>query len=165
MMKKVLNIIGYISLLSLPYMVLIFILVFHDLVKIFILISLLMIFVFQIWHYHKTKIKYYGIRILVTIILVIIFSLIIYYGYGIIKNNEARKLAKTIEKISFETYELDQSKLENNLKFVNTKDLIFKGSSDAIIYYTDGRIERTKVYYSGFYIIQIKDDKYYILNN
>lgn len=165
MMKKVLNIIGYISILALPYMLLTFILVFHDLVKIFILILLLMIVVFQILHYHKTKIKYYGIRIFVTILLITIFSLIIHYGYGIVKNNQTKNLVNTIEKISFETYELDQSKLENNLKFVNTKDLIFKGSSDAIIYYTDGRIERTKVYYSGFYIIQIKDDKYCILNN
>ena len=160
-MKKVLNIIGYISLVTIPYLLLSFILVFHNLVKILILIALLIIIVFQIRHHKKTKLKDYGIRILTTIISIVVLGAIIHYGYGMVKNIQANDLAKTIEKISFEEYEINQKQLENNLKFVNEKSLIFKGTSDATIYYTNGITEKTQVYYPGFYIIKINGDKYY----
>ena len=161
-MKKVLNIIGYISLVTMPYLFLSFIFVCHNLVKILILIELLIILVFQIINYKKTRIKDYGIRILITIISIVALGSIIHYGYGLVKNKQAKDLVKTIEKISFEGYEINQKQLENNLKFVNEKSLIFKGTSDATIYYTNGTTEKTQVYYPGFYIIQIKGDKYFI---
>lgn len=159
-MKKVLNIIGYISLLAIPDLLLLFIFEYHDLVKLLSLIILLIIIIIQGIHYKKTKIKNYGIRIFITIVLFSLLSFIIYNGYGIIKNNQAKELIKKIERISFETYEITQKQLDNNLKFVNTKSLIIKDESDATIYYKDGTIEKTKVY--NINIIQIKNDKYYL---
>lgn len=160
-MKKIFNIIGYISLVTMPYLLLSFVFVFHNLVKVLILITLFIIIIFQIIHYKKTKIKDFGIRILITIISIAALGLIIHYGYGLIKNKQAKDLVKTIEKISFEEYEINQKQLENNLKFVNEKSMIYKGTSDATIYYTNGTIEKTQVYYPGFYIIKINNDKYY----
>ena len=161
-MKKIFNIIGYISLIVLPYLLAIFIFNFFDLTKILCLMVLMIIIAFQIIHYKRTKIKDYGIRILITIITISIFSFLIHSGYGIIKNKQVVKLTKTIEKIEFNGYELNREELENNLKFVNTKSIMTKGTYDAIIYYTDGIIEKTEVYKPPFYIIKIKNDKYYI---
>ena len=166
-MKKVLNIIGYISLIAIPYFLATFIFVYHNLVKILVLITLCIIICFQTIHYRKTKIKNFGIRIFITIISIAILGSIIHYGYGMIKNNQAKELAKTIEKISIEGHEISKKEIENNLKFVNEKSLIYKGSSEAIIYYANGTIEKITAYYPGFYIIEINGDRYYInvLNN
>lgn len=161
-MKKIFNIIGYISLLGIPYLLGIFIFNFFDLTKILCLMVLMIIIAFQIIHYKRTKIKDYGIRILITIVTISIFSFLIHSGYGIVKNKQIIKITKTIEKIEFDGYKINREQLKNNLKFVNTKSIMTKGTSDAIIYYTDGTIEKTKVYEPPFYIIKIKNDKYYI---
>lgn len=161
-MKKALNIIGYISLFSIPYLSSIFIFVFHDFVKILSLVVLLIIITFQILHYRKTLIKNIGIRILITIITISICNFIIYNIYGLVKNMEANKFIQTIEKIEFDGYELNRDQLENKIKFVNSKTNINKGSYDATIYYLDGKIDKTTVYFSGVYIIKIKNDKFYI---
>ena len=161
-MKKVLNIIGYISLLTIPYLLIVFYFEFYNLVKVLLLISLAIIIFFQVNNYIKTKSKNIGIRILTTIIAICICSFIIYNIYGAIKNIEARIIAKKIEKITFENHEINGQDIEKNIKFINSKSLIYKGSEDAKIIYKDGTIEETKVSGPGFFIIQIKNGKYYI---
>lgn len=161
-MKKTLNIIGYISLFAIPYLLLIFIFEFHDFVKILSLVVLFIIITLQIIHYSKTLIKDIGIRILITIIAISICNFIIYNGYGLVKNIEANKIIQTIEKIEFDGHELYKGQLENKIRFVNSKSIISKGSYDATIYYVDEAIEKTTVQFSGVYIIKIKNDKFYI---
>ena len=100
-MKKILNILGYISLLSIPVLVITFILMFYTEVKVMNIIAFTIITIAQIIHYKKTKIKYIGIRILITLVITIICSVIIYNGYGIFKGFQIK------------------GDLDNNLDFVS----------------------------------------------
>lgn len=159
---KVLNVIGYISMLSIPVLLLIALFVFHDFALILSLIFLGLIVVFQIMHFRKTKIKEYGIRILLTLITVSIISFIIHTGYGIVKTEQAKDITNTIEKITFSGLEFTGEDLKDNLIFINSKNELNKGEVNAIVYYTDGTIENTKVYYSSDYMIRIKNHLYYI---
>ena len=68
-MKKVLNFLGYISLLVTPYYLICFILMFYNPVRIMSLIGIAILTAIQLKHYKKTKIKNIGIRLLVSIIL------------------------------------------------------------------------------------------------
>ena len=113
-------------------------------------------------HFRKTKIKEYGIRILVTLIAVSIISFMIHTGYGIVKTEQAKDIASIIEKITFSGLEFTGEDLKDNLIFINSKNELNKGEVNATIYYIDGTIENTKVYYSSDYMINIKNHLYYI---
>ena len=145
-----------------------FIFTFHNLVRIAVLILLLCIIVFQMIHYKKTKLKKYEVRIIITLLILIGAGHIIHEEYGIIKNNQAKTLVKTKEKISYRGLEISQE-LENNLEFVNSKHLFrrFIGY-DATIHYTNGTTEKVTIYepvgLTHIGLIQIKDDRYFIYN-
>ena len=162
MVIRVLNVIGFVSILFIPALILTALLVFHDCVLVSSLIFLAVIIVFQIMHFRKTKIKEYGIRILVTLIAVSIVSFIIHTGYGIVKTEQAKDIASIIEKITFSGLEFTGEDLKDNLIFINSKNELNKGEVNATIYYIDGTIENTKVYYSSDYMIKIKNHLYYI---
>ena len=56
---------------------------FYTEVKVMNIIAFTIVTFIQIMHYKKTKIKYIGMRILITLITTIICWVIIYNGYGI----------------------------------------------------------------------------------
>lgn len=158
-MKKtllmILNVIGYISIIALAYFALIFVMIFHDIVKIITVIALIVIIMVQVFHYKKTKIKYFGIRILTSILLLYVASILIRSSFGIIMESQAKKISENIDKIVYEETVFDESMeqvidgrdLINSISFVNTKHPLIKtSSSDATIYYKDGRTEKTKIY-------------------
>lgn len=160
--RKVLNVIGYISIFLIPFLLLISLWMFYNLVLILSLILSVLIIVLQIIHFRKTKIKEYGIRILITLITTSIISFIIYTGYGFVKTKQAKNIISDIEKITFSGLEFTTEDLKDNLTFVNSKNELNKGEVNAIVYYKDGAIENTKAYYSSDYMIKIKNHLYYI---
>ena len=118
----------------------------------------------QMIHYKKTKIKYIGIRILITLIATIICWVIIYNGYGIFKNIQIKGYINTIDKIQFGNNEIDREYLKNNTRFVKDNFIITKANSENKIYYNDGRIEKTIMEFPsiGLGIININGNKCYI---
>ena len=161
-MKKILNIIGYFSLLVVPYFLIVFTLVFHDFVRIMSCVGIVMVIAVQVIHFRKTKLKFMGIRVLITIILLIIYNVLIYSGYGIVKNIEVQRIINKIEKIECENYEFSKEELEHNIKFINERYVIGKSKFNAKIYYKDGTTEETTLVFSGVFIIELNQNKYYI---
>ena len=163
-MKKILNILGYVSLISIPVLVITFILMFYTEVKVMNIIAFTIITIAQIIHYKKTKIKYIGIRILITLITTIICWVIIYNGYGIFKNIQIKSDLDTIDKIQIGNNEIDREYLKNNTRFVKDNFIITKGSKEVTIYYNDGRIEQAimGIPTIGLGIINIDGNKCYI---
>ena len=163
-MKKILNILGYVSLISIPVLVITFILMFYTEVKVMNIIAFTIITIVQIIHYKKTKIKYIGIRILITLITTIICWVIIYNGYGIFKDIQIKSDLDTIDKIQIGNNEIDREYLKNNTRFVKDNFIITKGSKEATIYYNDGRIEQAIIGIPtiGLGIINIDGNKCYI---
>jgi len=164
-MKKIINILGYLTILAIPVLVLIFCLVLHAPVKIVCCIALILICIMHITHIKKTKIKYIGIRILVTLIILVCVTLLVHNAYGLIKTANAKELLKSIEKIEFNNYQLNKKDLINaEIQFINENHIISKAYWDATIYYNNGEIENSKVDYNGTYVYNIKVEHYYIRN-
>lgn len=164
-MKKILNIIGYLTILSVPVLLLVFYLVLHTPIKIVCCIALIIVGIIHIIHIKKTKIKYIGIRILITIVSLICLTYIVHNVYGIIKTANARELLKSIEKIEFMNYQLNEEDLADaDIQFVNENHIISKAYWDSKIYYKDGSIENSKVNFNGVYVYKINGENYYISN-
>ena len=166
-MKKILNILGYVSLISTPFLIITFILMFYTEVKVMNIIAFTIVTFIQIMHYKKTKIKYIGMRILITLITTIICWVIIYNGYGIFKNIKIKSELDTIDKIQIGNNEFDREYLMNNTRFVKDNFIITKGSKEAIIYYNDGRIEQSIIGIPtiGLGVININGNRCYINMN
>ena len=166
-MKKILNILGYVSLISTPFLIITFILMFYTEVKVMNIIAFTIVTFIQIMHYKKTKIKYIGMRILITLITTIICWVIIYNGYGIFKNIQIKSELDTIDKIQIGNNEFDREYLKNNTRFVKDNFIITKGSKEAIIYYNDGRIEQSIIGIPtiGLGVININGNRCYINMN
>lgn len=84
-MLKILNVLGYISLISIIYYILVFLFSFDltlQIINVVMIIAVILINVFAI----KKK-KYVGIRILVSLIIIVLLSSIIYVSYTYIKGN------------------------------------------------------------------------------
>ena len=157
LIKKILNIIGYLTILSVPVLLLIFYLVLHTTVKIVCCIALILIGIIHIIHI--------GIRILITLVSIIFLTCAVHNFYGMIKTVKAKGILESIEKIEFSNYKLNKDHLTNaNIQFVNEKVIISKACWDATIYYKGGTIENSKVNFSGIYIYKIKGEDYYIRN-
>ena len=84
-MLKILNILGYISLLSIPYLIASFILSFDLFLKIINIIFIVILAIINFKFFRKKK--YLGIKFLVVIIILLIFSSTSYNLYKIIKGN------------------------------------------------------------------------------
>ena len=166
-MKKILNILGYVSLISTPFLIITFILMFYTEVKVMNIIAFTIVTFIQIMHYKKTKIKYIGMRILITLITTIICWVIIYNGYGMFKNIQIKNELDTIDKIQIGNNEFDREYLMNNTRFVKDNFIITKGSKEAIIYYNDGRIEQSIIGIPtiGLGVININGNRCYINMN
>lgn len=163
--KKILNVIGYLAILSVPYLLLVFYLILYTPVKIICCIILTLIVIMNIIHIKKTKIKYIGIRILVTLVSLICLTFIVHKAYGIIKTENAKEILKNIEKIEFMNHQLNKEDLANaKIQFVNECHIISKAYWNAKIYYKDGSIENSEVNYNGVYVYKIKGENYYIRN-
>ncbi len=165
-MKKILNTIGYLSILLIPYILAYFILSLYKPVKVISFMLLVLLVFVQILHFKRTKIKYIGIRILVTILSCIIVIIGMKSIYGIIKNIEAKSLQKEIKKIEYNNNVLENNDLrEIRLEFVNDAFILTKGEEQAKIYYINGNVEDIKVLLSGITpIFVINGQKYYIRN-
>ena len=166
-MKKILNILGYVSLISTPFLIITFILMFYTEVKVMNIIAFTIVTFIQIMHYKKTKIKYIGMRILITLITTIICWVIIYNGYGIFKNIQIKNELDTIDKIQIGNNEIDREYLKNNTRFVKDNFIVTKVSKEAIIYYNDGRIEQSIIGIPtiGLGVININGNRCYINMN
>ncbi len=158
-MKKVLNILGYISLLVIPYLVLLFYIFLFSILKIIVLIVLIIIIVFHLLYCKKKKIKYIGITILMIILEIVVLSLIIHLSYGIIKNIQAKKMIETIDRIEFTNQVISQEELKGKLEFVNSKEIFCKGAQHILIYYIDGTVEESHWCYPS--AMKIKNNYYY----
>ena len=84
-MLKILNILGYISLLSLLYFIPIFMLSFDLFLQIINIVLILIFIIFNFIFFRKKK--YLGIRCLVIIITLFTLSFVIYNVYGIIRGS------------------------------------------------------------------------------
>lgn len=157
-MKEYFNVMGYLSLVATPILLLLF-LEYINAIRILILIMLLIIVIIEILHYKKTKIKHIGSRILMTFILIIISTKIVSFTYGKIKDIEVNKTLETIDRIERENGIITPEKLKNKLHFMTQKPFI-KGSTDIVIYYKDGSVEESKYYQPD--MIKIKNNNYYI---
>ena len=140
---------------------------FYTEVKVMNIIAFTIVTFIQIMHYKKTKIKYIGMRILITLITTIICWVIIYNGYGIFKNIQIKSELDTIDKIQIGNNEFDREYLMNNTRFVKDNFIITKGSKEAIIYYNDGRIEQSIIGIPtiGLGVININGNRCYINMN
>lgn len=165
-MKKILNTIGYLSIILIPYILVYFILALYKPVKVISFMLLVLLVFVQILHFKRTKIKYIGIRILVTILSCIIVIIGMKSIYGIIKNIEAKSLQKEIKKIEYNNNVLENNDLrEIRLEFVNDAFILAKGEEQAKIYYINGNVEDIKVLLSEITpIFVINGQKYYIRN-
>lgn len=145
---KVINILGYLSILALLYFALLFLMTFHSVVKVLSIIALIIMIFLNVAHYKKTSIKYFGIRILVTIIILFLVGMCGRIVFGRIMNAKSEKLGSSIEKVVYTNDEGEEETLDiDSISFINTPNPIIKsGKSDAIIYYKDGRTENTIVY-------------------
>jgi len=152
-MKKVLNVIGYISLLFLPIVGLIMLTKLNRnilivLIGIFILLSVIEI--------HRYK-KHLGISILK-----VVGSFILCLGIAIginqimINNVVGKDIEKIVEKGSTEVF-------ATNVKLDKAEDnfYLFKQSIDIEVYFADGKKENAILKEPGS-IIDIKGDYYYI---
>lgn len=166
-MKKLLNILGYISILIIPYLILIVCLKCSITVKIISLIVALILIIMQIANYFKNKKKNFGIRILITIISIIISIFIIHNIYSILKTIEGKKFLNNIEKIETEDSIVEEDDLKKGkISFINGASMLSKGYINGIIYYKDGSIENTRVFYlfpsSSAFIIELNGNEYSI---
>ena len=161
-LKKTINIIGYILILLIPLLVLMY-MTMHTTVQIICCIMFIIIFIFQVIHIRKSKIKFIGIRIMITLLLITILTTIVHYSYGAIKTKQGKELLKNIEKIEYENYTIEKEELEHaEIEFINEKTVFSKVIYDAKIYYKDGTIENTIIKYGGTSIYTIKGLEYYI---
>lgn len=164
-MKRIINALGYFTLLLIPFIIFIFKFGLHTPVKIISVIGLIIIIILQILHFKKTMIKYIGIRILTTILIIVLITIITVYAYGFIKNLEAQKLWNSVEKIEMRDYTLEKEDLEDvKIEFVKDNFIMSKGSEQALIYFNDGSVETMKILWTSADIFEIKGNNYYLRN-
>lgn len=134
-MLKLLNVLGYISLISIIYYIIVFLFSFDltlQIINVVMIIAVILVNSFAI----KKK-KYVGIRILISLIIIAVLSSIIYISYSYIKGN---MFIKEIEAI----YDgkgnkiLDSSEIKSySVRYVPDKFYIDSMSKGA---YEEGRI-------------------------
>lgn len=134
-MFKILNILGYISLISVIYYILMFLFSFDltlQIINIVMVIAIILVNIFVI----KKK-KYLGIRILVSLIVIALLSSIIYISYSYIKGN---MFLKEIEAIYDEAGNkiLEANEIKSySVRYIPDKFYIDNMSKG---YYEEGRI-------------------------
>ena len=84
-MLKLLNILGYISILSIFYYMIFFLFAFDLILKVINIVLILFLITINFVFFKKKK--YLGIRILFLLIIFFILSFIIYHVYGVIRGN------------------------------------------------------------------------------
>ena len=119
----------------------------------------------QFIHYSNTKIKNIGKRIVISIGVVAVSTIVFNMGYCRFKTYKGNELLDSISVIKFNGYRFDKNDLENiKIRFVSDNITFHKGAYDLIIYYEDGSMEYGYAFQNGAhsYVIEIKGDKYYL---
>ena len=162
-LKKIVIIVGFIYVLycfiSLLNMF------FHDPVQIFCIFMVLLNLIVQFIHYYKTKVKLIEKRVLISISIIVISTVIFNFGFCTFKTYLGNELLDDISAIQFNGYRFDRSDLDNaRVKFISENVVMHKGSYDLVIYYDDGSMEYGYAFQNGAhsYVIEIKGDKYYL---
>lgn len=164
-MLKILNILGYISLLSIPYLIALFILSFDLFLKIINIIFIVILAIINFKFFRKKK--YLGIKFLVVIIILFTFSFMSYNIYKIIRGNTFKTKIYRIYNNNKNVILTTEDISDYNVKFVPDKliiDSISKGgaSKGYIKFFNSNEYE--EILYENFlnyYKIIYNSNRYY----
>ena len=161
---KILNFMGYISLLLIPCLWIICVIKLQEPLRIFSSIILFVLLGLNIVHFSVKKVKLFGIRIFTTIMLLVVCTYISYIIYNQSKDAYARNLVKEIDRIQINSFANDDVTLieGENIDFEYYKDasIFIKGQKDCQIFYKDGTSEFSQIFNGN--LLSIGKDKFYI---
>lgn len=175
-MKKILNILGYISIITIPVIALVILIVFLLPVQICSVIVFFSIMLINIYHIIKTKVRYFGIRILVSILCFCIIVFTCQNVYGLVKNKHAVEMLGSMDRIEFNrsyssTYDREynivikkEDLVNSDIQFINERTYGVKGGLiDGIVYYKDGTSKSISrgTFFSSLFLI---DGEWYVIN-
>ena len=140
-MLKLLNVLGYISLISVIYYILVFLFSFDltlQIINIVMVIAIILVNIFAIK-------KYLGIRILVSLIIIALLSSIIYVSYTYIKGNMFKEKIEAIYDEAGNKI-LDANEIKSySVRYIPDKFYIDNMSKG---YLEEGRIAFANLYYA-----------------
>lgn len=102
MKKRVTDILGYISLGFLQwFLIFMFIFFFNNNERVVGIIGIFIIAIMLFLYYKKKQIIYKGIFFLISVSIIVVYCIALYYSYKSIKNLEINNLVKQIEYIEY----------------------------------------------------------------